>query len=795
MNNATAKELLASNKWQLLESDDFQGFAEDVLTRYIEDVRQEYLDTLVVFLKTWTDANNYTDDTTPAAPTITTPMVQKGKTRAGVWYGGRISYKWVEVDKLPKLRLFQTLYKGNVTVASVETENSCSYNVDTTYYFKVPTLETLPAADVTLAINYERGGVSRDPETGTYTYWIAKRTRLYQKIAEYTSQIDAEEKVLSTHHRGVKAGDKDDAGADIGLNSMTAAVAGESREQHREKNADCSQDINETRRQITDRETDRSVVRADETLDEEQHSAAAVPVTDPPVPIDGEIKEAINEVTPFKDRTKTTISTRTVVDQTFDRGVVTAAETLAETRHTAAAGTVTDPPVPAAGEIKEAENRPTPYKNKTETIVRTRTAVNQQFDKAIVRADETVDEERHSAAAAPVTDPPVPGDGEIKEIENNPTPYKDKTETIARTRTVVDQTATGTGTSDRKQVTAAETVTEVHHTAAAAAAGDPTPGAGTIVEVVNKPTPYKNKTETIVQTRAITDQQFDRTVVEAGETLDEERHSAATGPVTDPPVPAGGEIKEIENRPTPYASRTETIARTRTAVDQTSTAGGKHDGNEENYDETIEVEEHTAATAALADVAKAEGVVTKVESKPTAFKDRFLTRKTTWTGLRQAWSHTWNTLQGTAFYKRVTNATAVEEAADTDLSGLDATSNSTVSGGMNRLGLRDYTIGKSVPAGGAGLPWPETTGSDVVAHYKVRYRRIYSQQLADYVDQVRVWTFETEVKQFATYHGASEWVDDVPNWEGWGISGSTYRYVAKRVTLVDDSGWNTDPDA
>jgi hypothetical protein len=246
MNNATVKELLAGNKWRLLKSDDAQGFAEDVLTRYMDVDKQESMDAAVIFLKMWTDPANYTDDTSAAAPTVTTPMVHNGKTRSGIWYGGRVTYDWVTVDDLPKLRLFQVLYKGNVTVSGVETENNCSYDVDTTYYFKAPTLVTLPAADVALAINYERDGVTRDSETGTYNYWISKRTRLYQKVAEYTSRIDSEEKVLSTHHRGVKAGDKNDAGTDIGLKSMTAAVVGEAREQHRQKNADCSQDIDET---------------------------------------------------------------------------------------------------------------------------------------------------------------------------------------------------------------------------------------------------------------------------------------------------------------------------------------------------------------------------------------------------------------------------------------------------------------------------------------------------------------------------------------------------------------------
>jgi hypothetical protein len=608
MNNASAKELLTGNKWRLRKSDDLQGFADDVLVRYVAAVKQDDIETLVAFLKKWTDGKNYTDDTSAACATVATPMVHKGKTRSGTWYGGRITCDWAEGENgLPELNLYQVLYKGNVTVSSVETENSCQYNVDTTYYFKVTSLPTCPASDPTLAINYELGGVSRDSETGTYTCWIAKRTRLYQKVAEYTSQIDASETILSTHHRGVKSGDKDDAGADIGLNSVAAAVAGEIREQHRQKNADCSQDIDEVRRQST------------------------------------------------------------------------------------------------------------------------------------------------------------------------------------------DQTATGSGTSDRKLVTAAETTTELRHTAAAAAVADPVPSAGEIKEVVNRTLPYKDRYETVVQTRTVTDQQFARGVVSAAETLAETRHSAAAAAVTNPPVPGAGEIKEVQNNPTPYASRTETVERTRTAIDQTATADGKHDQKEENYDETVVVEEHSQATAALADVAKSEGVVTRVESVPTEFKDRFRTRKTTTTGAMQALEFTFETVNGTATFRRVTNATAAEQAADTLLSGLDATTRNSVSGEMNRLGLRNYSITKSPVESGAST-WPEYVGTDTWYYEKRRFRRIFDMPTKAHIDQMRTWTYTVEEKQFVTKHAALAWIAGVNPCEP--ESGVTqhgqYRFSAKRISMTNDSGWVTD---
>ncbi len=656
MNNASCKELLTGNKWLLDKSEDLRGFTDDILRRHMP-VKQEDIDKLVEFLKKWTDAKNYTDDSTAACATVLTPMVHHGKTRSGTWYGGRITSDWVvDADGLKTLHIYQVLYKGNVTVSGVETENSCSYDVDTTYYFQAASLATLPASDPTLAINYDRGGVSRDPETGTYTYWIAKKTRLYQKVAEYTSKIDASETVLSTHHKGVKAGDLNDSGADIGLHSLASATDGEVREQHRFKNADCSQDINEDRRQIADQTatgggaSDRKLVRADETITEEHHTAAAAAVADP---------------------------------------------------------------VPLTGEMIDVVNKPTPYKGKTETLKQTRAIIDQQFDRAAVNAAETITETRHTAAAAGVTNPPVPAAGEMKEIQNKPTPYKDKTETIEQTKTIIDQTATGGGASDRKVVRADETITEERHTAAAAPVADPVPSAGEMVEVINKPLPYKDKTETVKQTRAITDQQFDRSVVSAAETITETRHTAAAAGVTNPPVPAAGEIKEIQNRPTPYKDKTETIQQTRAIIDQTATDATKNDLYEDNALVTIFEERHSAKSAAEAKVAVTDGVVVTVESEPLPFKDRFRTRKRTEQAKYLSGSYNYADRYGTTYVWWGINATAAQLTAAITTAALDATTNNYVSPpNFNKFNLTNYTIIKQPYGAGSGATGETTsTGS------------------------------------------------------------------------------------
>lgn len=365
-----------------------------------------------------------------------------------------------------------------------------------------------------------------------------------------------------------------------------------------------------------------------------------------------------------------------------------------------------------------------------------------------------------------------------------------KFETQDEIETPTDQTAS------EWDKTAAETVVRAKHTEGPALT-DPTPAAGQIVRALQDPTEAGNA-RTVTETRTAIDQTQTMAEVRADETSLVTVHTAraiADVPST-PPVPSTGEIKTLKIEPTEFKERSKTVEETRTAIDQTIDPSAGHSMAEDAGDETIVAVEHSAAEAAEADVAVAEGVVTRVENKAIAYKDKFQTRKTTTIGKRQVWSLSWLTSKGTAFFKWVHNATALEQSADTDLTGLTAATNNSVSGKLNQLGLIDYTISKNpVPAGGTDT-WPEWVGTDSIYFNTREYRRIFDPATGNWLEQMRVWKWLKEVHQFGTQHSAAEWVDDVVNeLSGWGVDRlGSYKYIGTRITQAavgHDTGWVT----
>jgi len=352
MDAAAIASLMSHAKAKILEGSEADGFGVKTFTLYWPDISKEDFNGCVAYLVAL------------KGTTTTTPMAGTRWARSGLtWTYGRVWYDFKDELRQDRFWIYQRFYSGDSSLADVEVENGCAWNVDATYYWRVATIPALPAANTTLGIEYRRGPVVRDDEDGTYTTYIEKRTRLYQMIAEYTARATASETVKVTDHLGLKEGDKDDAGA---VKAVPVLAAGKVVDVARTKNPECTQNRRDT---VTEAKaqslTQQSEARADQTTQRlwEHHAVAKQEATAVP----GKIVRATSTENEFQrfDSVKETITPQ---DQTATDGEARADQTSATEKHTQNDAPETATPV--AGKIVRATNRSTPF-GKVETAKET----------------------------------------------------------------------------------------------------------------------------------------------------------------------------------------------------------------------------------------------------------------------------------------------------------------------------------------------------------------------------------------------------------------------------------------
>ena len=235
MSNIT--ELLKENRAVLWDGFQKNGWAADELVEAWREITREDLDGCILALA--------------AQTTVTDPLKGTKYERSGTWTAGRVWWVWEDPEKRQRLTILRHLHKGGTTIAYVDTENSCAWNVDTQYYLGVASIPALPAADAATGTTYRMGPLTKNEETGRYTTYIEKRMRLYQSVALYTAEKTALVTVEERKHLGVKDGDLNDAGAAITLLDIAATPAGKKRLRKRTRNQDCTQDIEEEEQTAT----------------------------------------------------------------------------------------------------------------------------------------------------------------------------------------------------------------------------------------------------------------------------------------------------------------------------------------------------------------------------------------------------------------------------------------------------------------------------------------------------------------------------------------------------------------
>ena len=117
-------------------------------------------------------------------------------------------------------------------------EDGCAYKVHLTYYWSQPSVIQVPAGSS--GVSYQITSLSRDQETGLYTYALEKRERVQQDIAEYFTEKTVYETRQEEQHIGVKQ-------SKVSTTGKQASVGGGKIIQRKlSKNQDCTTDVANT---------------------------------------------------------------------------------------------------------------------------------------------------------------------------------------------------------------------------------------------------------------------------------------------------------------------------------------------------------------------------------------------------------------------------------------------------------------------------------------------------------------------------------------------------------------------
>ena len=140
-----------------------------------------------------------------------------------------------------KVRVYQMIAKmgeeegdGPYTV-----EDGCKYKVTHKFYWNTAEEPTLPAS--TSGVQYQIGGLTRDRETGLFSYVIERRETVQQDVEFYDTAVTIFETVEEALHLGVKASEVETTG------EKASAANGVLVERRVTKNPDCTSDIQNRR--------------------------------------------------------------------------------------------------------------------------------------------------------------------------------------------------------------------------------------------------------------------------------------------------------------------------------------------------------------------------------------------------------------------------------------------------------------------------------------------------------------------------------------------------------------------
>ena len=676
MEIAAIRELLAERLWVVLEAEQNRGWGDNGIIRYIEGVNREDLDALVLYLQEYTSADNNTP-----SDTVTNPMAGTQWARTGVWNGGRIWYEEVKntQELRGRLRIYQYLYSGDKTDGDIITEDGCRWKATTTWYFGVKDIPALPQGSS--GIVYRMGQLTLDKDDGTYTTYIEKRERLYQKIPEYQSRRSDAGRQDTQRHFGVRDGDKDENGNAIALIDLNSVPVGEIWDLDRNKNEDCTQDIVEQKRKVfnqtrgsTEDSAARNVIRELHTENAtELGQASSTP---------GKIIRHSNEPTE-SGLTRTVKETVSVKDQVGGGGEESAARSVVRETHTENEAELEVEGEPEPGTIVRYTNDPT-ESGLTRTVKETIQVKDQTSVGGEDSAARNVSRELHTENAAALVTPVTSEPGKIIRHSNEPT-ESGRTRTIKETIQVKDQTGDGA------EETGAVASSRVTHTQAETKPELPTFEAGKIVRVEAMPTEagrWQTREEELVAKNQQGKSYRKSAAADTNITLDTQAEDEVT-----PTTPAQGKIITVRNTPTEFDL-------VRVEVEEITVKNQMTEYGEDRDDHNTHVEYNTEKAVAPAEPTMEEGVVRRTEVMPTE-SGKYRTTETEITAKKQQWAQSWLDRYGTSYLWAGRNVTAAELAAVLTAAVLTTATNNDLRLDKNQFGLFDYTLTKTPFGGGA----------------------------------------------------------------------------------------------
>lgn len=296
--DARAKAIVEGWYWQAAEGHNYRNAnAAKTMTLFYESapLEADILKLVIEWLRTRTGL-------TKLVVNHKEMSFDTGWDAADAWFATAPGDKWQGTES-NRVRLYWVLVQaGDATGDGYHiVEDGCRYKVEHKFFWDVKDAPT--ATQGSSGVSYTIQGLTRDRQTGLYSYVEEKRTRQQQDVAEYTSSITEFEEQKVEQHIGVDQQHESSAGQAASVSDGTIV------ERIEEKNEDCTKNI--TNRKRIEKEVDGAQITVQKTLrgtrtrtlhrnQTAAHATAKVPATIP----DG--TTVIQEKTPGK-RTDVTI--------------------------------------------------------------------------------------------------------------------------------------------------------------------------------------------------------------------------------------------------------------------------------------------------------------------------------------------------------------------------------------------------------------------------------------------------------------------------------------------------------
>ena len=344
-----------NRKWQTLNRSQWKyQFHEKTLVRYVEEAKMD--EDIVPLLLEYLVSED-----------CKTTLQLYGQGIGSDWAPYRAGYEVSNkaVGNVRSVRLYHALStEVNGADGPYIVENGCAYKVEWTYYWKCPTVQTVPAS--TSGVSYHITNLQRDPETGLFSYAIEKRERVQQDIAEYLTSRTTYQDTKEEVHLGVR-------GAESVGGKAASCGGGKTTTRKVTKNQDCTHDVHNVTTE--DKPVSDAAVSKSETIFETRTTTEDRNQTSVP---------AMGSLTPGKsvrtEKTQSGLHNNTVT-QTVEKPVSDAVVEYARTLHgTQKSVTHRNQPTPVSEDgMKIGERRST---RKTEGGKNDNTIVTQAIEPA-----------------------------------------------------------------------------------------------------------------------------------------------------------------------------------------------------------------------------------------------------------------------------------------------------------------------------------------------------------------------------------------------------------------------------